>query len=112
MRDGAEAKALRRMRLVGRSVSVNEVLVFYPVFLSNWTHHQVSQEADDQQAAHDVQDDWVGVLFVHVVFYVMVEDAVNDEGTNDAGCRPRGEQTSVDGRDVETAEEVLEVGRN
>ncbi len=55
---------------------------------------------------------WIGVLFVHVVFDVMVEYAVNDEGSNNAGCRPRGEQSAMDGRDVETAEEVLEIGRN
>ena len=40
---------------------------------------------------------------------VVIEDAVNDEWAYDAGSGPRGQETTVDGADVEAAEEVFEV---
>jgi hypothetical protein len=53
--------------------------------LSDWAHHQIGEEADDQQTAHDVQDERIGVLFRHLVQDVVVENAVDYERSDDVG---------------------------
>ena len=60
-------------------------MVFEPVFFVDGADEKVGQEADDEQAGHDVQDEWVGVLFGEMVFDVVVEDAVDDERADDSG---------------------------
>ena len=95
---------------MGCACGFGDVLVFEPVSLVDGVDHEVGEEADDEQAGHDAQDDLVAVELVHVVGDVVIEDAVDDEGADDACEGPCCKKASVDGGDVDAAEEVLEVG--
>ena len=96
--------------LVGCADGLEMIRAFEPEAFADGAHEQVGDEADYKETAHDVEDERVGVFFGHLVGYVVVEDAVDNERADDAGGGPGGEQTAVDGRDVEAAEEVFEVG--
>ena len=81
-----------------------------PIFFRHGTDDQIGEETDDQQSCHDVQNDWIGLLFGNVPGHVMIEDTVHNQRAYDAGGRPGSEQSSVNGADMIATEEVFEVG--
>ncbi len=64
---------------------LGEVLVFEPELLGYWADEQVGDEADNEQAGHDVEDERVGLLTGQLVGYVVVKDSVDYERADDAG---------------------------
>ena len=80
---------------------------FHPILLRHRAHEQVGDEADDEQAGHDVQNDGVALLLGDVIGDVVVEDPVDDERADDSGSRPGCEQASMNGADVVCAEEIF-----
>jgi hypothetical protein len=95
---------------VGGAVGDDDVAVFDPILFVDGADHEVGEEADDQEAAHDVEDERIGVLLGCVGGDVVVEDAVDDERSDDTGGGPGGEEAAVNGGDVEAAEEIFEIG--
>jgi len=97
---------------VGCACGLGEVFFFEPVFFVDGADEKVRAEADDEQAGHDVENERVGILFRQLVGDVVVEDAVDDERTDDSGAGPRCEETTVDCGDVVATEEIFEIGRD
>src|SRR5215470_11414671 len=77
---------------------------FYPVFLRNWADEQICDEADNQQACHDMQYDRIGLLFGNVMGDVVIENSIHNQRTHDACGRPGCKQPSMNGTDVIAAE--------
>ena len=88
---------------------LREVLVGHPVAFRDGADEQVGDKTDGQQTAHNVQNKRIGVGFVAVGGDVVVEDAVDDEGTENASRGPCGEKSAVDGGNVEAAKQVFEI---
>ena len=73
---------------------------------------QVGDEADDEDADHDVERQRVDVGAGLAGGGLGVGDRVDDQRPGHARRRPRGQQAAVDRPDLERPEEVLEVGRD
>src|SRR6185312_13855663 len=70
---------------------------------------EVADEADHEQARHDVHGRVVGLRFRHAVSDVVLADVVHQYWTEDASRRPRGEQHAVNRADVARAEHVSQI---
>ena len=60
------------------------------------THHQVADQADEQQPGHDVQREIVLMRLRHAVVRLILADVADERGSEHAGGRPRSEQPAVD----------------
>jgi len=97
---------------VAAVVGGDEVAFLHPEAFGYRADEEVADEAEEEQACHDVEDVRIGVDEGTIGGLVLVEVGVNDERPDDAGGAPGGEDTTVDGADIDAAEEVLEVGGN
>src|SRR5699024_6218863 len=76
----------------------------------DWLDAEVTDQADQQQADHDVHGDGVGLCRVHTGVDLGGADVVHQYGPGNAGRRPGSQDAAVDGAHVHGAEDVLQVG--
>src|SRR3546814_713588 len=71
---------------------------------------EVEYEPDDQQPRHNVHGDVVGLCVRNAVRNVVLADVVDQNGADNAGRRPGGQQDAMDCADIACAEHVAQIG--
>src|SRR3546814_13413527 len=70
---------------------------------------EVAYEPDDQQPRHNVHGDVVGLCVRNAVRNVVLADVVDQNGADNAGRRPGGQQDAMDCADIACAEHVAQL---
>src|SRR3546814_11326558 len=71
---------------------------------------EVEYEPDDQQPRHNVHGDVVGLCVRNAVRNVVLADVVDQNGADNAGRRPGGQQDAMDCADIACAEHLAQIG--
>src|SRR5689334_326782 len=82
------------------------------VLLVDLGNERVADQAGDEEAGHDVHGDRIGFGLGRAVIDLVFADVVYEDGAQNGGGGPGGEQAPVDGADVHGAEEVAQVRGN
>src|SRR5579859_1970992 len=76
------------------------------------THGEVANKSNQQQTAHDVHGDRIGLRLRHAAVDLILANVVDQHGTQDTGHRPRRQQPPMDGAHLKGAEDVAQVRRD